>query len=287
MSNYKKFDENVWLEFGKGLLVNKGSYEQKKFLQICRSGKAEFLRYVDERLLSVENSTVDGMTLDFDYRFSESEFLYPPKDTQKYIWDKFEGIPTEEKHSFGFWGYIMINMIENGCIKPDYLCSKLNGITETGIYVIDQALRDGTNNPKIIDDCVRRALRSLCNPAPRGKRILFNDFYLGKSYWRWHWAYQMSQLTSLGSEQILKVLDGEYYAVFSAKMHSGKSYIGSQNVLGGLLLYLHEANADGKKITSGKLKEIIDKISYLSAWKAIEAQNPIVNHEEIRKMAQS
>ncbi len=175
--------------------------------------------------------------------------------------------------SCGFWGYIVVQMIKYDCIKSDYLASNLNGVNETGVYILDNAIN--SNDNKKIDDCTRRILRSMGNSAPRGKRIVFNDFYLGKAYWRWNWANKMSKEISLNFEEILAIFDETSYGVFSERMHSKDSYISQINTLGGLLLFLKENNL------KGKLKNVIKTISYLSAWKAIEVQSPELNKEEI------
>ncbi len=288
MTEYKRFDETVWLKFGQALLPpqeEKGSEKQKEFLELCKSGKTSLLSYIDDHLLSHEDSIIGNDLIVFEYRFTEREFLYPPKDTQRHLWNIFREVPDEITSCCGFWGHTIIDMIKGDYIKPEYLASDLNGVTKTGVYVIDTALKSGDD--KKIDDCVRRILRSMCNPAPRGKRILFNDFYLGKAYWRWHWSQKMSEVESidLGFDQILEILNESYYGEFSAKMHTGKSYIGSENVLGGLLLYLKQANK--KKITNEQLRKIIDKISFLSVWKAIEIQEPTLNQKEIQQISKN
>ena len=297
MTEYRQFNEQKWNEFGKGLLTGKDlerkEEKQKEFLQICRSGKTDFLNYIDEHL-PCENSVIGNDPIGFEHKFSETEFLNPPEDTQKIIWNAFKDLPLEIKSSFGFWGYVIVNMIKGGSIKSDYLASDLKGIDETGVYVIDKALRPIKSKDeetirakaKAIDDCVRRILRSMCNPAPRGKRILFNDFSLGKSYWRWHWAGKMSDFLKLEFEQILKIFTQTHYGEFSEKMHSGGSYISQKNVLGGLLLYLQQARK-GKNEKEGKeqFRKIIKNISYLSAWKAIEIQKPELNQKEIEEIS--
>ena len=287
MTEHKQLDEKSWGDFGKSLLLKKGAKpeQQEGFLRSCRLGKGDFLSYIDDRPLSSKDSIVGRKHTRLKHRFTESEFLCPPKDTQKIIWDTFKGMPDEIMCSCGFWGYTVINLIKDDCIKAEYLASDSNGISNTGSSAIDKALQSG--NEKTVDKCVRRILRSMCNPGPRGKRVVFNDFPLGKAYWRWRWAQKMSQHADLdlAFEQVLAILDANYYAELSAKMHTGKSYIGLPNILGGLLLYLKQARENGEKIT--KLKIIIDKIAYLSAWKAIEAQDPHENQIEIQKISKS
>ena len=288
MTDYKQLNENTWNTFGKGLLEKKGSNKQKEFLRICKSGKNAFLQYMGDHLFSIDNSVFGEELITFEYKFTEREFLCPPKDTQEIIWNTFKSLSDDIMASCGFWGYIITNMIKNNHIKPEYLAANLNGINETGISVIDQALESKNNKTagdKKIDVCVRRILRSMCNPMPRGKRVVFDDFYLGKAYWRWNWSEKMSTVVGLEFEEMLRIFDADYYGEFSAKMHSGKSYISSENVLGGLLLYLQQT--DKNKLSTRNLREIIDKIAYLSAWKAIEIQDPELNQTAIQEIAKT
>lgn len=282
MAAYKKIDEKPWMDFGKSILAVKGATKQREFLLACQAGKDEFLQYVSD-IFPAGNRIVGETKIDFMYKFAEREFCYPPKDTQQVIWDTFKEIPDDETSSCGFWGYQVIAMIAHDSIEPRYLAAKLNGDTETGNFIIDRALK--SNNEETLDDCARRILRSLCNPAPRGKRIVFNDFYLGKAYWRWRWSKKMSEHIGLQFEKILTILNAEYYGEFSAKMHTGRSYISDENILGGLLLYLDKATT--KKITAKTLGKIIDRMSYLSVWKAIELQEPSINKKEIQKISRT
>lgn len=280
MVEYKRIDESAWNNFGKNILSNKGSNEQIEFLQVCRNGKEDFLKYLDEKLLNDKEVIIDGKCVPFNHKFTEAEFRFPPTDTQKIIWDTFEKVEREYMGYCGFWGYVIVKMIKHDCITPDYLASNLNGVNETGIYMLDSAI--DSNDNKKIDECTRRILRSMGNPAPRGKRIVFNDFYLGKAYWRWNWANKMSNEIGLSFEEILKTLDEKGYTEFYQAMHTGggKSYISQKNTLGGLLLFLNK-NPD---TLVKNIKEIINTISYLSAWKAIETQSPKLNKQEIEKI---
>jgi hypothetical protein len=283
MTEYKRIDESAWSEFGKQLISskNKGSDEQIEFLQVCRNGKEGFLNYLDEKLLSDKAVIIGGKGVFFDHQFTEAEFRFPPADTQQIIWNTFEKVGRENMGLCGFWGNIIINMIRHDRITPNYLASNLNGVNETGIYRLDDAINSDDN--KKIDDCVRRVLRSMCNPAPRGKRIVFNDFYLGKAYWRWNWANKMSNKIPLNFDEILGTLDEKGYTEFYQAMHTGggKSYISQTNTLGGLLLFLNK----NPETLVKNIKKIIDLISYLSSWKAIEIQSPELNQQEIALIA--
>ncbi len=277
MTKYKRINEGIWADFGKNLLKNKGSDKQIQFLQVCNNGKDDFLNYLQENLLNNQDAIIGGKDIFFNHKFTEAEFRFPPMDTQQEIWQVFAKIGREYAGYCGFWAYIIIQMIKHNCITPDYLASELNGTYKTGVYMLDNAIN--SNDSKTIDDCVRRILRSMCNPAPRGKRIVFNDFYLGKVYWRWHWAHKMFDKIGLSFEEILKILDEKGYAEFSSKMHSQQSYISQKNTLGGLLLFLKE-----NPLSAKNMGKVIDTITYLSVWKAIEIQSPELNKQEIKRI---
>lgn len=284
MTEYRRIDERTYLKFGKRLSQEGKDKEvlnvQVEFLQACRDGKDVFLKYLDENLLNEKNVMVGRKSVFFDHKFTEAEFRFPPMDTQELIWSAFKNVSKQNMSSCGFWGAVVINMIKYDCIAPDYLASNVNGVNETGIYMLDNVLN--SNDGKKIDNCVRRVLRSMgCPPAGRGKRIIFNDFYLGKSYWRWNWSNKMSNEISLSFEEILNTLDEKGYAKVSEKMHSQKSYISQTNTFGGLLLFLNKNPSELVK----NIEKIIDNLSYLSIWKAIEIQSPDLNQVEIENIA--
>ena len=245
MSEYKRIEENIWRKFGQNLLKNKRSDEQRIFLEACRDGRDNFLTYLNENLFNKENAIIEGKAINIKHKLSEAQFCFPPEDTQKIIWDVFTDVAQEDMMSCGFWGNIIINMIHSNFIKPEFLAVNLKGVNGKGCEVLDKVLK-ASDNADIIDSCVRRILRSMCNPAPRDKRIMFNDFSLGKSYWRWNWAHKMSNEIDLDYKEILKIFDETSYADFAGKMHSGKSYISQTNTLGGLLLFLNSSQTQRK-----------------------------------------
>lgn len=294
MTNYKRFDEQVWLKFGKDLLCTRGSKKQKDFLNGCKGGKKEFLIYMKNNLLSDSNSVIGDTSVNFvpeQGKFTDKEFINLSEidGNGKTIWNAFKNIDNEVLFKCGFWGHVILEMIKKECIEPSYLAASESA---SGVKNIDKALK---NMDKEADKVVRRILRSMCNSEPRGKRIVFNDFYLGKSYWRWHWAEKMSAHIKLSPEEIRKLLNAKNYGVFAEKMHTGRSYISTENVLGGLLLYMNKYKEDSKgtekkksksrELKSKKLEKIINQISYLSAMKAIEMQTPSDNQKEIQSIS--
>lgn len=302
MANYKRFNELVWAGFGKRLLDKNDPdmlEKQTEFLQVCRAGKAEFLNYLNEHLYSQDDVVVGDTPVLFEHRFSEREFfLATTIDTQKKIWDAFKEIEEETKFLCGFWAHIIVEMLKNEKIEPSFLAASPNGgaSNSRGLSLIDEVLQlsaeqnMSAKSRKKVDECVRRVLRSMCNSAPRGKRIVFYDFHLGKSYWRWHWATKMSSdemLSRLGLsfEQVRNALNEKNYQALSEKFHSGRSYFSAPYILGGLLLFLAQRKEEGHgDLVGKKLKRVIDQLAYLSSWKAIELQPPATNQQEIQNI---
>jgi hypothetical protein len=285
---YQRINEISWKKFGDEL-IQSGKDKQVldkhiEFLQSCRNGNDAFLKYLQDNLLSDINNIIEGKNVVFEHKFTEAEFRFPPLDTQELIWDTFSKIDKKYLCYCGFWGNIIFNMIKNNSIESHYLASNLNGVNETGIYMIDNAIN--SNDGEIIDKCIRRILRSMCSPSPRGSRIVFYDFYIGKAYWRWNWAYQVSDniKKDITPEHILNTLDEKGYTVFAEKMSSGKSYISQINLFSGLLLFLKKNISN---ITVKEIGKIIDKLSYLSSWKAIELQTPESNQKEVEIISNS
>ena len=280
MTDYKQIEGGAWLKFGDALLYEKDSpVKQREFLCACLDGNEAFLRYVGD-ILPEKDTVVGKEEFVFDYKFTEQEFCNPPESTQEIIWNAFHKCDPETLSSCGFWAYTVRRLLETDRIESTFLASGENS-SSVGNILIREALA-AEDNLKKVDVCARRILRSMCNSSPRGNRVLFSDFHLGRTYWRWYWAKHLSEIISLEPEKIRNVLNLNHYKAFAENIHSGKSCVATDNVFGGLVLYLQ---AEEEKLSGEKLGDIINRISYLSAWKAIEAQSPEDNQNEIANIA--
>ena len=297
MTIYARLENEPWKNLGDRLVKpkEKGTPEQRDFLKACQS-KSSFLAYMSENGISLQTH-YPGENICLDYRFTENEFLHPEASTtQKKIWETFKGIDKETASDDRFWALVVLDLIDKDKIHPAYLAlKKANSEEGTGLARIEEALnrveQEGTNDEatnKEIDSCVRRILRSLCHPKPRStRRLLFYDFSLGATWWRWHRAEQMSDLLKIDAKEIRSILSERYYGTIAERLYSGKSYLGSENVFGGLLLFLNEKNAEmatRQATENAKIKDIINALAYVSAWKAIELQTPEGNKAEIHRI---
>ena len=268
-------DLKLWNNFGNRLLEGKDLGTQTEFLEACKS-KDGFLEYITVEM-QMEKFDFDS-SVGFDYQFTEAEFCSPPEDTQKTIWQTFNqfNLPRHDMSDVCFWGRVMLDLIGKSSFEPEWLAANSNSPSEEGVYSIDSALK--SQEERKLDKCVRRILRSLCNPKPRGKRIVFFDFPLGKSWWRYYWADRMSNHVGLDFERILEILDLANYQVLAERMHSNRSYISFPNIFGGLLLFLDTASGP---INSKTLEKIVNYLAYLIIWKSIEMQCPYLICDEI------
>ena len=108
---------------------------------------------------------------------------------------------------------------------------------------------------------------------------MFYDFSLGRAWWRYYWADEMSKNIDLEFPRILEIMDATSYQILVEKMHSGRSYMSFPGILGGLLLFL-----DSEPIKGKALETVINGIDRLSIWKAIELRDPRMNKVEIHKI---
>lgn len=269
----RRIKEDAWDKFGKNLLLKhneNATEEQISFLLACRKGKDSFLEYLAP-FLEDENNFVNGVNPNPDLYLTENEFRYLPENTQDEIFKYFKAIPSEELNYTGFWGNVIIGLIERDRIKAHFLAAGNLGKSsrdQSGNWNIDYALNTGDKD--IIDLATRRVLRSLCNPAPRGKRIIFKDFILGMSLWRRIFADRVSRAVNQDMEEVLSVLDSKVWIAISEDMHSGLSFISHQNILSGIVLYREQS----PEITLKSFGILVKRLRYLSPWKAIEVQSP-------------
>ncbi len=288
MTERKRYPRQEWYNFGKDITERPGEDKQRDFLKACLS-RGAFLAYMNDHL-PTDNIDGDGALGNFDHQFTELEFVEPPLDpTQKYIWEAFgpaEAGGNEELYAdCCFWGVVVREMVERGLVDASWLAAGASDThDDAGRDNIENALSaEGEDAAKTMDDCVRRVLRSMCNPRPRGARIVFNDFPLGKSWWRWRWAERMAGLLNIEREDILEqALGSSNYAIIAAKMHSGRSYLSADNVFGGLILFLR--GPQGMQLPGKRLGKIIDELAAQSAWQAIELRAPTENQDEFERL---
>jgi len=254
--------------------------EQIKFLKACRGGNEIFLKYLQPFILKSE-ALVGKESAFVDIQLTEREFRNPPEDTQEQIFDSFKDYPSESLSYNGFWGYFIINLIKTNAIQSSYLAANTGNNNQSGLTCLDYALKDPSNDKDLVDSTVRRVLRSMCNPAPRGKRILFNSFVIGSSFWRWNFANLVSLALGREIEEVLSILNTEMFNQISELVHANDSWLSHKNVLAGVVLYREKY----RNIKVGSFKYNVGKLRYMSPWKAIELQSPDENFNDLVLMS--
>jgi len=280
----RRIEENVWMKFGRDLLQSNNSEaldEQIKFLKACRDGNSALLEYL-EPLLSDSNNLTGKDSTYVDIKLTEKEFRNPPEDTQEEIFENFKDYPSETLSYNGFWGYLIINLIRSEAIQASFLAANTGNNNQSGLVCLDYALSENAE-ATLVDATVRRVLRSMCNPAPRGKRIVFDDFVLGSSFWRWNFASRVSTALDRSLDMILNIMSVEMFGQISALLHANDSWLSHRNVLSGVVLFRESYN----NIKVGTFKNYVTKLRFMSAWKAIEIQSPNDNFDDLVIIYQS
>jgi len=274
----KRIIEKEWMKFGRDLLQRYNSdalEEQIKFLQACRDGNKSFLDYL-EPLLSNSNNLTGKDSSYVDIRLTEKEFRNPPEDTQEEIFDNFKDYPSETLSYNGFWAYLIINLIRNNAIQSSFLAANTGNNNQSGLTCLDYALNENADE-LLVDATVRRVLRSMCNPAPRGARRVFNDFVLGSSFWRWNFASRVSKSLEKNLELVLNTLSVDMFGQISDALYANDSWLSHKNVLSGVVLFREKYDS----ISVKSFMSYVKRLRYMSAWKAIEIQTPKDNFDDL------
>ena len=228
-------DAGAYTVFHKKLLQTKGGEFQLEFLNALGDSKL----FVD--FVRTEAPTVSGESVGLipGALLTEESFKDLPKSEERKIWDCLKDIPPRVACRASFWAEVTLRHIEEGAIEdPRYLAA--NGRQgETGAERIDRALRplenDQDRQNKLIDDCVRTALRRMSGlPVARGNRSVFVDAPFARAWWR---ERLVARITERGDavEDRLSLLDvvrqnQTYWERLATMIVSRGSVLGSVNV---------------------------------------------------------
>jgi len=186
---YTELDDVSYSKFRRKLLAKRGGNRQVRFLAAVRKGNEAFLQHLlsdVERLAGEPAPPIPG-------RLTEFEFRSPPRDTEREIFRRLEGLWPAVACRTTFWASYTLDAIERQQIQAVYLAAN-NGNLGGGAARIDRAIHavgrqrvDGpaSPGPKLVDACVRTVLRRMGGiPEVRGKRTVYVDCPLARAWWR-------------------------------------------------------------------------------------------------------
>lgn len=180
---YQEFNGREYSKLTKDLIhpSAKGSVLQRDFLRLVRNSAA-FIRYFNQEI------SIDGDTdiVPIANAMSEAEFIDPPWEIENKLFSSYPNLPLRTASKTAFWGRVTFRYIEEGRIESSYLAAIGAKSKRSGLERIDAALEASEENAnKMIDDCVRSALRRLGGlKEARGNRSVYVNCPLSRGWWR-------------------------------------------------------------------------------------------------------
>ena len=177
---YEEFDPGDYTKLRRSLIRKpaRGSATQRDFLAKVRDTDA-FIEHMKTKV-AVQRGEPFGPLAE---RMSEAEFGNPPSDTERRLFDAWQGLSPRVACRASFWGCVTYRHIEARRIESSFLAT--NGVGSlTGAQRIDAALGDRSTASQL-DGCVRTVLRRLGGlPEVRGNRSVYVNCPLARAWWR-------------------------------------------------------------------------------------------------------
>ena len=180
-TGYRELDEARYLQLQTSLLREKGSVQQREFLEALRENN-DFIEFIDERVRTSEGSQIPT----FDGPLTESSFKEPTEDQEHSMYQLWQKTPPSVACRVSFWAGVTLEHVRSGKISQATWLASNGGITESGEERVDRALSiTGEEGAKSVDDCVRTVFRRMSGlPAARGNRSVFVNPTFGRAWWR-------------------------------------------------------------------------------------------------------
>ena len=180
---HRHLDSARYETLRRALLRVKGSIRQREFLAAVRID-SDFLDYLAESV-----GVTTGHSMSWSCKLTEREFLDPPEDTERQIYEEWRDLARGVACRPSFWGATTLDLIRSGHIRSSFLATP-TATRKSGLVAIDEVLA-GANGPgpeesaKGIDTCVRTVIRRFSGlPGVRGNRSVFVNCPFARAWWR-------------------------------------------------------------------------------------------------------
>lgn len=291
--NWKRLDRDEYLNFRKKLLKEKGSDDQRKFLEDVRDGEA-FLKRM-EKIKQVGTQLAETL----DVPLCEGQFNNSPPNTEECIYEKWKGLTPEIASSADFWAYLSLEHIRKGKIESSFL-ARNNNAFQTGIERIDRVLSESESRSKTesetesgskksdpVDDCVRSVLRQMGGlPEVRGRRSVIVDCPFSRAWWRQRLIKRASDRSGISQRNLGQAIreSKSHWEKFAAVMISRNPVFGFDHVQDALLVALalpfEDSDQPFPKLPAKRIWDICQRICILSGSRELG----IFTYEEVLKL---
>ena len=240
-ADYQEFDDAAFSRFRQRLLREKGSSEQREFLQAVRKDK-DFLHVIRSAVV-MQGSGKPELCPD---RLTESEFKQPPANTEADLYSAWSSLKPRVACRTTFWANLTCRHIENDRIHAVYLAAN-GGPGAGGAERIDRVLHgEGESAAKLIDGCVRTVFRRLGGlPEARGNKSVYVDCPLARAWWRERLVSEVAKGNPDCAENVREVtrVNQAYWEELVVLVVSRNSILGSHEVRDTFILSLADLMA--------------------------------------------
>ena len=273
MPEYRELNREAYLKIQNGLLKEKGSEDQRLFLDILKDNDA-FLAYFDEQV----DFTAGEKPPLFGGPLTESSFKDLTQDQEKDMYDIWNVVPPKTACKVSFWAGVTLEHIRTDRIGEASWLAANGGITETGEERIDHALSvSGEEGDRAVDNCVRTALRRMSGlPKARGNRSVFVDAPFARAYWRERLVAQIVESVddAESREALLEVVrtSQAYWENLVTMIVSRSSVYGPvvvQSALINCLAKLFAADPNTRLRSANRLNRMLRRLSNIAAAREI------------------
>ena len=273
MPEYKELNREAYLRIQKVLLKEKGSDDQRLFLNRLKDNDSFLSFFADE--VGVEAGEVPPL---FEGALTESSFKDLTQDQEKGMYDIWKVVAPKTACRVSFWAGVTLEHIHAGRIAEASWLAANGGITESGEERIDHALSiGGDQGIRSMDNCVRTALRRMSGlPEARGNRSVFVDAPFARAYWRERLVTQILESVD-GSESrdsLLEVVRNSqaYWESLVTMIVSRSSVYGAvevQSALVNSLAKLFESDPNTPLRSAEMLRSVLRRLSNIAAAREI------------------
>ena len=273
---WKQLDAAKYSDFRAERLRVRGGEVQREFLETVRNDEgSKFVEIVG----SITTHEGEDLSL-LQFPFSEGEFVNPPFQTEKRMYQIWSDLSPAEASSSSFWAHVTIQHLKFQRIWPSYLaCSGSSG--KSGQERIERALKSNDEErAKYIDDCVRTIFRQMGGlPEIRGNRSVFVDCPLARGWWRQYLVSRAakckSNLKDTTVGRVVRESKG-HWERFVAAMVSRNPVFGLEQVQDAFLISLSHIgqkieDSKGKKITSDEVQNLCQRFCFTGGSKELGA----------------
>lgn len=204
------------------------------------------------------------------------------------LWDSMKDMPPIDACRPGLWLYVTLDAIDKSVIESHYLAAGTNGVGDTGLARIGDALQPGKDKAAL--DLTRLVLRRMFGAiSQRGNKAVFTDIPFAKIWWQRYIAEKIAQggvdISADDMTNFLASVNAKRKGVYeelTMRMSSRLTVIADSPIRDGLMHFFYGAAKKencppGFSCTVGDFKKLVRRLGIMLAWRAMGAMEAMEN----------